>query len=122
MENKKRAAFIKMINSVDDFLNVKEYSSDLIEGEIYFEYPSGVFWSVLKNNKDYNVFLYPEYNGEIDELIMLFDKYQFVQDVKTPKIIKFDDVAIGNETKELYNLAINKEGGLEDLYDKILSF
>lgn len=122
MKDKKRVAFNKMIHSINDFSNITKYSNEFIDDEIYFEYPTNVFWSVLKSGETFRVYLYPEHTGGINELIELFEECEFGEYNKQPRTVNFMDVAIGDETKILYESLKDKSDGLDDLYDTIISF
>lgn len=120
--NKKTAVFNKMIKSIDDFLNITLHSSNLISDEIYFEYPFGIYWSVIKSSTKCRVFLYPDSFANIHELIESFDDYEADRLQEQPRMINFDDIDIDNKAGELYESLINRIDGGDDLYDKILSF
>ena len=86
MERKESLVLDKLISSLGKIEGSHYYAVTQDQDEYYFQYPENIFWSIMKSDEEFMLFLYVDYAGTMEHLIGAFDDPSGDQ----PKFFRFD--------------------------------
>lgn len=115
---------MKIVEAINSMITNKDKIDSVIknDSEFFFLYNKKYKWSILTNNGNYSIFLYPKDDISIEQLAS-WDSLQF-NDYSDMVTYRTEDIKTRESLEsfaELYNIVSSKVFGVDNILDDIIN-